>query len=271
MDGFTPPGSAAPFQGPCRFLVSLDYDGTLRRPEGVPVPLEFFRLMEQVRPFGVRWGINTGRSLSYLLGDLQPCSPVLPDFICTCERYVYMADATGTLQPAAAHNATCQDANLELRARFRPILHSALDRLHTTHPDLQWCIAATDPLSIETPDAAAMELLVPHIAHLSTPEIAIQRAGRYLRFSDARFSKGTALRYVVEQWGVPEAGLFLMGDGHNDLDAFQLFPQAWCAAPADAHPEVSEWLRSHGGHVSPEPGVLGELHHWFSTVVAPQV
>lgn len=257
-----PPGRAAAFAGECRLLVSLDYDGTLRASTGAPVRAEFLAQVQQWRALGLRWGINTGRSLPYLLEDLSGCCPSLPDFICTCERYVYMADAKGRLVPAVEHNAECYRANMELRRSFRPVLHAALSALRVRQPRLVWQVAASDPLSIETPDSAAMDALIPHLRHLPPQGVTIQRAGRYLRFSDARFSKGTALRYVAGQWQVPQERLFLMGDGQNDLDAFRLFPEACCTAPVNAHPEVIAWLRERGYPVSSEPGVLPALRAW---------
>lgn len=265
-EGRMPPGKAAPFAGECRWLVSLDYDGTLRSPDGVPVSPDFFRQMQQWRQEGVRWGINTGRSLPYLLAELLPCSPHLPDFICTCERYAYIAGEDGCLYPAEHHNAECHRANRELRERFQPFLHRALADLRRRHPELLWELAAGDPLSLEASDAGMMDALMPHLQPLAgeLPGVSIQRAGRYLRYADARFSKGTALSCVLATWKTQPRHLFLMGDGHNDIDAFRLFPEAFCAAPPAAHPDVVAWLRTHGGYISPEPGVLPALRHWHA-------
>ncbi len=269
-EGCVPPGTAAPAPCPCRRLISLDYDGTLRAESGAPIPPDFFRCMEEWRAHGVRWGINTGRALDYLLQDILPCSPVLPDFICTCERYVYLAAEDGRLLPAEAHNATCRQHNLELRAVLTKPLHTLLRRLRCTHPGLQWELAANDPLSIEAADSATMDALVPHLQPLATTGITIQRAGRYLRFADSRHNKGTALAYVMQAWNVAQEDTFIMGDGHNDLDAFRMFPRAFCATPATAHPEVADWMRrQHTGYISPTPGVLSALRTWFTERVNP--
>lgn len=263
-EGCTPPGSAAPAPTPCQWLISLDYDGTLRSEQGAPIPAEFFEQMAAWRPMGVRWGINTGRALDYLLQDILPCSPVLPDFICTCERYVYMADAAGKLQPATAHNDECLRINLALRHKLTPILHAALDQLRTTHPELLWEYAAADPLSIEAVNSDTMDALMPYLSPLTMPGSCIQRAGRYLRFADARFSKGTALAYVMQAWDIPQERLFIMGDGHNDLDAFRMFPGAFNAIPTTAHPEIAQWMQQqHTGYISTAPGVLPALQAWF--------
>lgn len=147
-----------------------------------------------------------------------------------------------------------------------PALHHALSALRRSRPELLWDMAEHDPLSIEASDAAMMESLMPYLQPLAEacPGVSIQRAGRYMRFSDARFSKGTALAQVAATWQVPPQKLFLMGDGHNDIDAFRLFPEAFCAAPSTAHPDVLAWLHAHGGYVSPEPGVMQALSYWHS-------
>lgn len=270
-EGSIPPGKAAIHQEPCRWLISLDFDGTLRADSGPAIPPTFFELMEQWRPYGIRWGINTGRTLPYLFSELQACSPFLPDFICTCERYIYLADSQGQLCPAEAHNKECEQINMRLRQAFRPTLHRQLEQIRTACPHLKWEIATDDPLSVEAIDSETMDSLMPMLHPLTTAQITIQRAGRYLRFADARFSKGTALAYVCRELQVDAPHLFIMGDGHNDLHAFMDFPAAFCAAPANAHPEVATWLQQFGGHVSTEVGVLAALKEWFNLRVCPAV
>ncbi len=255
-----------------RWLIALDYDGTLRSETGCPVPPEFLEQMQRWRAQGICWGINTGRSMPYLLGELLPLLPFLPDFLCTCERYVHMADAQGQLRAATRHNERCLAANLSLRERCLPAVQTCLARLRREHPEWEWEYAVDDPLSVEAVDAETMEAMLPTLRLLETslPGAAMQRAGRYLRFSDASFSKGSALAYVARAWRVPAARLALVGDGHNDLAAFRLFPQAFCAAPAGAHPEVLDYLAQHGGYRSPCEGVADALQHWYADRVAPE-
>ncbi len=260
------PGSVPPLPGACRWLIALDYDGTLRSETGVPVPPEFFELMQEWRAQGVRWGINTGRSMPYLLGELLPLLPFLPDFLCTCERYVHMADAGGRLRAARLHNKRCLVDNLALRETCLPMVQSSLARLRRERPELEWEYAVDDPLSVEAADADTMEEMLPTLRRLeaSLPGAAMQRAGRYLRFASARYSKGSALAYVARAWRVPGERLAIVGDGHNDLGAFRLFPEAFCAAPAGAHPEVVDYLRACGGYVSSCVGVEDALQHWYA-------
>ncbi len=262
------PGRVPPFEGACRWLISLDYDGTLRNPDGSPLSPDFLELMARWRREGVRWGVNTGRSMPYLLEELLPGLPALPDFLCTCERYVYLADGTGRLRAARLHNAHCEAHNLALRAACVPVAHEFLARLRRERPQLEWEYAADDPLSIEAADSATMDALLPELRQLAAklPGAVIQRAGRYLRFSDARHNKGSALGYIARTWRVAPDHLVLMGDGQNDIDAFRLFPRSFRAAPAGAHPEVLSYLRRTGGYLSSTPGVGEALRHWGRSV-----
>lgn len=269
-EGQVLPGRALPFSGPCRWLVSLDYDETLRTHDASqPVPLEFFELMRQWRPLGVRWGINTGRTLPYLCSELLACSPFLPDFICTCERYVYMAQENGSLTPLTEHNAQCHMHNMQVRQRVAPLLHAQLAQMRRTLPEAEWVLAADDPLSVEAADSDTMDGIMRFLAEFiaGLEGVTAQRAGRYMRLADARYCKGTALRTVAELWELPQKRLALLGDGHNDLHAFRLFPEAFCGAPATAHPDVLDWLHAHGGFVSSSPGVIEILHVWMTECV----
>lgn len=265
-EGQVLPGRALPFCGNCRWLISLDYDETLRTHDPAqPVPAAFYELMRAWRPLGVRWGINTGRTLPYLCGELLPTAPFLPDFICTCERYAYVAQEDGALHPLREHNARCLAHNMQVRELVRPLLHEQLRALRSAIPQLQWIVAPTDPLSVEAADSATMDSIMdflnPFVAGLEG--VSAQRAGRYMRLADARYCKGTALQTVAHEWKVPPQNWVMLGDGHNDLHAFRLFPAAFCGAPSTAHPEVLAWMHAQGKYVSSTPGVMEILHAWY--------
>ncbi len=269
-EGQVLPGRALPFSGACRWLISLDYDETLRSSDArQPVPSAFFELMREWRHLGIRWGINTGRTLPYLCQELLPCSPFLPDFICTCERYAYVADETGVLRPLVEHNERCRVHNVSVRERIRPLLHAQLASLRRDCPGLKWIIAAEDPLSVEAADSSTMDAIMVYLAPfvIGLEGVAAQRAGRYMRLADARYCKGTALQTVAALWNVPSRQWAMLGDGHNDMHAFRLFPEAFCGAPATAHPDVLDYLRSMGGYISTTPGVMEILHAWRAQVM----
>ncbi len=265
MNSFLPHGHALPRRGKCRLLISLDFDGTLWLGDSEsPIDPRFFELMRCWRAYGVCWGINTGRTMRYLFDDWQPIAPFLPDFICTCERFVYMADDAGALQPQEQHNEAATAAAQVLQQKMEPLLHEEMHRIAIQHPQFEWIIAPSDSLSVEAADTATMDCLAELLTPLMQqhPDVSMQRAGRYMRLADARFHKGTALARVTDAWQVPNDRMLIIGDGHNDMDAFAHFPGAFCAAPADAHPEVLTRLREQGGYISRERGVIEILHHW---------
>lgn len=265
MDSVIPEGGALPQRSPCRWLISLDFDGTLwSGTKCPPVPPDFFELIQRWRDVGVRWGINTGRTMEYLLEDWNQIASFLPDFICTCERFVYLAGDDGRLRGLSVHNSAAGEAAIALQKRISSLFHAELRNIRASYPHLSWSIAPSDPLSVEAADSATMdelsELLLPFMQGLH--DVSIQRAGRYMRLSDARFNKGAALARVAEAWRVGAERILVAGDGHNDIDAFAQFRGAFCAAPADAHPEVIAWLETNGGYISTESGVMQILHHW---------
>lgn len=271
-EGDVPPGLAAPFAGTCRWLLAMDYDGTLRAAdldEPAPIDPGFFGLMQRLRNRGVRWGVNTGRDLPYFLEDYMEVAPFLPDFICTCEKYVYMADEEGRLQPLEEHNEQADAATRELRDNVTAPYHTFMEALKHRFTNLHWRFSVHDPLSIEAEDVDTMD----HLTDLIAPflgdweHVVMQRAGRYMRLSDVRHNKGTALRCVAERWNVPDECVAMVGDGHNDLDMFRAFPGGFCAAPGEAHPEVLEFLEAHGGYITPRNGVMQALQHWRKNII----
>lgn len=264
-EGQVLPGHALPFVGDCRWLISLDYDDTLRSDDAEqPVSDSFYELMRSWRAYGVRWGINTGRTLPYLCSELLPTASFLPDFICTCERYVYIAQEDGKVSPLVEHNQRCYEHNMCVRESVTPLLHAQLLLLRQRMPELQWIIAPDDPLSVEAENSQTMDAIMAFLAPFvsSLEGVAPQRAGRYMRLADSRYCKGSALRSVAEQWRVPSSHWAIIGDGHNDLRAFQLFPEAFCGAPSTAHPDVLAWLADNGGCISSTPGVMEILYTW---------
>ncbi len=263
-EGSTIVGAAAPLSGPCRYLISLDFDGTLRSKIGDPISKDFFELMQELRPLGVRWGINTGRNLPELIHEIGPCLHHMPDFICTCERYAYFTDEQGIVRPAVENNKRCEEHNKALRTQHLDAVRAGLSQMGMLHPDVTWRKDALDEFSVIAADESSMDELFPFMQDLCAKleGFSLQRAGRYVRFSDARYNKGTALDCVVEAWNLRDEQLFIMGDGHNDISAFKHYPKAFNACPLNAHQEVLDYAQAHGVYHSPEKGVLEAIRHW---------
>ncbi len=246
-----------PAAGPARWLFSFDYDGTLRSgDETPPVSREFFELMSAWREeFGVRWGINTGRSINYLMEEYNAIAPFAPDFAVTCERYIHTAAPGARLLPDLRHNALCLDEHEKIFRRYHEKLEHLFTRLQEEFSSCRWNRAPGDPHSIEAETPGVLELFMPYIHRLlaECPGLSAQRTGPYLRFCHASFNKGTSLRRIADAWGVSTERILIMGDGHNDLDAFRLFPRALQACPANSHPEILAYAEKHGVYISSRP------------------
>ncbi len=240
--------------GETRWLLSFDFDGTLwgsdRRPQ---ISARFFELMRRWRvDYGVRWGINTGRSMEYLWSELAAVAPFSPDFVVTSERYVSAAGPDGRLEPDGARNALCRREHALLFERFHDALEALFLELRERYPASRWSRSPEDPYAIEVEHIPDLDLFSPHMRALLArcPGLSVQRAGPYLRFCHAGYNKGTSLLHVAEAWRVPSRRIAIFGDGHNDLDAFRLLPEAFRGAPANAHPDVRAFLERSGGIVS---------------------
>lgn len=240
--------------GKTRWLFSFDFDGTLWGSDRLPpISARFFELMLRWRKeYGVRWGINTGRTMEYLWSEYAPAAPFAPDFAVTCERYVAMSAASSLLEPDRARNARCRRAHEELFLRYHEPLEELFLHLRERYPASRWSRSPEDPYAIEVEQIPDLDLFSPHMEELLArcPGLSVQRAGPYLRFCHAEYNKGTSLMHVANAWQVPERRLAVFGDGHNDLDAFRLFPAAWRGGPANMHPDVRAFLRENGGCVS---------------------
>ena len=98
------------------------------------------------------------------------------------------------------------------------------------------------------------------------PEIGYHRNGRYLRFSHADFSKGTALRELARLLGVPRERIFAAGDNHNDLPMLDTRIAGNIACPSNALEPVKAHVLEQGGFVASRPaseGMMEALQHFF--------
>lgn len=212
--------------------------------------------------------------MNYLLEEFNRVAPFSPDFIVTCERYVYRADEDGVLRPDMERNTACRHAHEEVFRLHHVRLEDFFVELRRRYPASRWSRDAEDPYSIEVEHMPDLDLFSPLVADVLTdcPELSVQRAGPYLRFCHTSYNKGTSLRHIAGAWGVPEERIAILGDGHNDLDAFRLHPGALCACPCNAHAEIKIFLRERGGYVSPyaeHEGVMDILETRIAPLLRP--
>lgn len=255
-----------------RWILSFDYDGTLRDSKATPpVSEEFFRFIRTYRDrFGIRWGINTGRGFDYLMEEYAAFAPFSPDFIITCERYVYTAQPENTPAPDTKGNEHCRKAHEKIFAKYHTPIENLFARMKNEFPHCAWIRSADDPHAIEATAPGVLDILMPLIETFlhTAPELSVQRADPYLRFCHTDFNKGSSLSRAAHQLSATAHRIFIIGDGHNDLDAFRRFPTALLACPSNAHADVTAYISVHGGYISPHcehQAVMDTLH----TLVLP--
>lgn len=259
---------ALPAKTPPKHLFSFDYDGTLRDSKSSP-PLseEFFRFIRTHRDrYGIRWGINTGRDIDYLMDEYAAFAPYAPDFIITCERYIYTAKADECLAENTPANELCRKTHEKIFKKYHTPIEALFARMKNDFPHCSWIRSANDPHAIEETNGGVLDHLMPLIEDFlrTAPELSFQRADPYLRFCHAAINKGSTLLQVARQFSAKPHCVFIIGDGHNDLDAFRAFPTALLACPSNAHADVAAYISAHGGYISPHrehQAVLDTLHN----------
>lgn len=97
-------------------------------------------------------------------------------------------------------------------------------------------------------------------------KLTYERNSIYLRFSHVKYRKGTGLREAAERWGIGPDQTLAVGDNYNDLS--MLLPEVCeaCGCPANALPDVRDYVASRGGKVATHAGSVGVMEimkHYF--------
>lgn len=233
-------------------LLSTDFDGTLvdhhRDP---PVSPELFQTLLTLRAHGVRWAVNTGRTLAHIVEGLREFEfPLEPDFVLTSEREVFRRDESGRWVDYGDWNSRCTRAHDELYETAWPLI------------DEVWKFVSTETKGRAIDDAsgigvvAASEEEMDRIVALCEevcarlPEFHYQRNSIYLRFCHIDYSKGTALAELARLLEITRADIFATGDHHNDIPMLDGRFAKWVACPGNSAPEVKKIVRAAGGYVA---------------------
>ncbi len=233
------------------WLLAFDFDDTLHhRHEQPAVSREFFARLRELRDErGALWGINTGRSLPYLIEGLLDCgAEFLPDFVITREREIWTPCALQGWQPLGDWNQRCESDHARLFAEEEEFL-VGVRRFVETQTRARWISEVGDPAGVVAVHVDEIAALCAHVdGHAGRGvELGYQRNSIYLRFCHRDYHKGSALREVARSFGLGVAQTFAMGDGHNDLEMLQPAVAARLACPANAIPEVRDQVLAHGG------------------------
>ena len=243
-------------------LVSTDFDGTLVE-HGVPTPFSplLLEVFTALRERGVRWVINTGRSLSSLEEGLESFAlPIQPDFAITTEREVFRPAANGHgWEDFGDWNAVCAQRHDALFAAAAPILREMVAFVQRdTGAELRYGRrthghdSTDEPAGIVARNDAEMDRIVALLDDLrgGLPEFSYQRNSIYLSFCHANYDKGTSLAELGRLIGVEANGTFAVGDHQNDLPMLNGRHARHVACPANSIEPVKHAVRAAGGYVA---------------------
>ena len=252
-------------------LISTDFDGTLVE-HGVPAPFspELIEVFNALRGRGVRWVINTGRSLPSLEEGLESFGfPIHPDFIITTEREIFQPAPNGHgWEDYGEWNRVCARRHDEVFAAAAPALREVARFVQSeTRAELRYgrrtqgTAAVDEPAGIVAQDEAEMDRILAHLEPLraDVPQFSYQRNSIYLSFCHADYDKGTALAELGRMLEVGPDGTFAVGDHQNDLPMLTGVHARHVACPGNSIDLVKTAVRAAGGYVAQAPYSAGVI------------
>lgn len=251
-------------------VLAFDFDGTLHHPaDEPPVPAEFFELLRSLRrDHAFVWGINTGRSLPFMLDGIHESHfPFLPDWLVAREREIYFPNAQGQWLPHDAWNRPCAQQIHALFHSVRKIL-DAVRHLVEESTGARWLAMDGEPAGIIARTEEEMEWIVGKMTAFTRdePRLGWQRNSIYLRFGHRDFQKGSSLGEVARHYALGSAHCFAIGDSHNDLEMLDPLHAAMAACPGNAVPAIKHHVAAIGGYVAQAAhgsGVIEAIRHFF--------
>lgn len=250
-------------------LLSTDFDGTLID-HGVepPVRPELFDALAALRAAGVKWAVNTGRTLWHLDDGLKRefRFPIEPDFAIVEERDLFLRASDGGWEPVGDWNGQAARHHTELFHLAEPLLAEVLvfmellDDARAIHDKGRFIGAVT-----RTNDD--MDRLCRFLDKLRAklPMFSYQRNTIYVRFCHEYYSKGTALAELARHLGVTADNVFAAGDHYNDLPMLDGKFAKFVTCPANSCEEVKLTVRTVGGYLArgtASAGVIEALAHF---------
>jgi HAD superfamily hydrolase (TIGR01484 family) len=254
---------------PPSLILCFDFDGTLVNHESDP---QFHPAMADVlrefRRRGAVWVVNTGRSLSQTLAGLaQHHIFLLPDFIIAQECELYRPGFFRAWRDYGSWNSRARKEHANFVSKHEKLLVAVRSHV-ATHPGAAFLLGNLGEVGVVARDDAQLDEICVLIDELCArePEVGYHRNGRYLRFSHADYSKGSALRELGRLLNVPSERIFAAGDNYNDLSMLDLNIAGNLACPGNALEPIKQHVRASGGFVAnrvASEGMLEALAHFF--------
>ena len=253
-----------------RFILSFDFDGTLVHPEGEfrfhPALGDMLRVL---RNQGAAWLINTGRSLQQTLTGLGQYGIFQePDFIIAQECEIYKPGFFSKWTDYGSWNRQARRAHEHFVRDHKQFL-ADVKRHVETETKGQFMEGELGQVGIVAHSDEELDQVCTIIdQHRNlAPTIGYQRNGVYLRFSDSKFSKGSALEELARLLELNASHCFAAGDNHNDLSMLDTRVARMIACPGNALPPVKAHVQKQGGFVAEgiaSCGMIEALQHYFA-------
>jgi len=241
------------------WIYSFDFDGTLVSVNHPQPAIQLADFLSGIDDHHY-WGINTGRSFSFLYEDLQRLElNIEPDFIIAREREIYFKQDGGWTKDAQAWQH-CLDKHLELLEQgsdfFSRAKHWLKQNTQATwefeDEYLQGVIGKNHEEIL-----AFIEWVKQDVAGQDLEDILHYEYNTiYLRFGHAGFNKGQALQQVISKFNGCPTQTVVAGDAANDLTMLRREIAHHIIAPSNACDYVKQQVLDHGGWVS-----LAEASH----------
>lgn len=250
-------------------LISTDFDGTLvDHGASPPVVPELFLALQELRERGVRWAVNTGRTLGHLEEGLTTefGFPIEPDYAIVEERDIYRRGPGGRWEPFGDWNGKGErdhEAMFHLAGGLLSEVLAFLERFSgaTAIHDRGRFIGA---ITANNPD---MDRLCGFLDKMRArlPVFSYQRNTIYVRFCHEAYSKGTALGELARLLEVGREQVFAAGDHQNDLAMLDGNFARWVTCPSNSCEEVKLTVRTAGGYLAEgvaSAGVVEAMRHF---------
>ena len=249
--------------------MAFDYDDTLvLKGEPPKVDARFFECLRWVRStYGSAWGIATGRSLFQLMEGFNEAQfPFLPDFVVTREREIFFPGQFGRWVPHEEWNRNCEKDHNRLFRRCRRML-ARIRKFVEEETGGEWVSVEGDAAGIVATTSAEMDRIQEYVEKIANhSKLTFERNSIYLRFSHVKYRKGTGLLEAADRWGIGPAQILAVGDNYNDLSMLQPEVCEASGCPANALPEVKNYIAGRGGKVAGNVGSVGVMEvmkHYF--------
>lgn len=251
-------------------ILSFDFDGTMHHPaDDPPVPLELFGEIRRIRhDYHALWGINTGRSMDYVIeGLIESGFPFLPDWVVARECEIHIPRTLHQWVPHASWNERMHRETSGLFEQSRSLLNRIRHEVEE-HTGAHWMDAEGEPAGLVSQTLEEMEWIMTRVVALAGghPRLSWQRNSIYLRFCHRDYHKGSCLSEISRMHGVDSTRCFAIGDSHNDLEMLHPDHAAMVACPVNAVPEIAEAVSSIGGLITTcahGKGAVEALRHYF--------